>query len=67
MDLAKVLAELKNELANLDAAIDSLERLQTSIRERGTSRGDGDEGPPLDEAGPPKSATTRTREKHRQP
>jgi hypothetical protein len=30
MDFAKVLAELRQELANLDAAINTLERLQRS-------------------------------------
>ena len=32
MDLHKVLAELREELANLDAAINSLERLQRDSR-----------------------------------
>jgi hypothetical protein len=35
MDLSKVLAELREELANLDAAILSLERLQQEGRRRG--------------------------------
>jgi ATP/maltotriose-dependent transcriptional regulator MalT len=35
MDLAKVLIELHEELANLDAAILSLERLQEGGRRRG--------------------------------
>jgi len=35
MDLNKVLADLREELANLDAAIDSLERLQQEGRRRG--------------------------------
>ena len=35
MDLAKVLMQLHEELANLDAAIESLERLQTEGRRRG--------------------------------
>ena len=35
MDLTKVLAQLREELANLDAAILSLERLQTEGRRRG--------------------------------
>jgi len=35
MDLAKVLAQLRGELANLDAAIESLERLQQTERRRG--------------------------------
>jgi hypothetical protein len=35
MDLAKVLVELRRELANLDAAIISLERLQAGGRKRG--------------------------------
>lgn len=34
MELAKVLAELKRELANLDAAISSLEKLQAATRKR---------------------------------
>ena len=37
MDLAKVLAELKKELENLDAAILSLERLQLTSRKRGNA------------------------------
>ena len=35
MDLDKVLAQLRAELENLDAAIVSLERLQTEGRRRG--------------------------------
>ena len=35
MDLTKVLAQLREELANLDAAIFSLERLQQEGRRRG--------------------------------
>ncbi len=35
MDLSKVLAQLREELANLDAAILSLERLQQEGRRRG--------------------------------
>jgi len=35
MDLEKVLAQLRGELANLDAAIGSLERLQQTERRRG--------------------------------
>jgi len=35
MDLAKILAELRRELANFDAAILSLERLQAGGRKRG--------------------------------
>lgn len=35
MDLTKVLEQLKEELANLDAAILSLERLQSEGRRRG--------------------------------
>ena len=35
MDLTKVLSQLREELANLDAAILSLERLQTEGRRRG--------------------------------
>jgi hypothetical protein len=35
MDLAKVLAQLRSELANLDAAIESLERLRQLERKRG--------------------------------
>jgi len=35
MDLSKVLTELREELANLDAAILSLERLQQEGRRRG--------------------------------
>jgi hypothetical protein len=35
MDLTKVLAQLHAELANLDAAIESLERLKKEGRRRG--------------------------------
>jgi hypothetical protein len=35
MDLAKVLAELREELADLDAAIDSLEQLPPARPKRG--------------------------------
>ncbi|MEI9970767.1 MAG: hypothetical protein WDO73_01245 [Ignavibacteriota bacterium] len=35
MDLTKVLAQLREELENLDAAIFSLERLQSEGRRRG--------------------------------
>jgi hypothetical protein len=35
MDLSKVLAQLREELANIDAAILSLERLQKEGRRRG--------------------------------
>jgi hypothetical protein len=35
MDLIKVLAQLREELQNLDAAILSLERLQYEVRRRG--------------------------------
>ena len=35
MDLAKVLAQLRSELANLDAAIESLERLRQTEKRRG--------------------------------
>jgi hypothetical protein len=39
MDLAKVLAELHAELENLNAAINSLERLQETPRRRGRPPG----------------------------
>ncbi len=35
MDIAKVLAQLRSELANIGAAIESLERLQGATRRRG--------------------------------
>lgn len=35
MDLQKVLAQLRSELENIDAAIHSLERLQLTERRRG--------------------------------
>lgn len=51
MDLAKVLLELKKELANLDAAIVSLERLQMTTRRRAAGpRGEGDTSRPSPEA-----------------
>ena len=39
MDLEKVLAQLRSELENLDAAIVSLERLQQTERRRGRPPG----------------------------
>lgn len=51
MDLAKVLAELKRELENLDAAIVSLERLQSISRKRGAAVGGDREGAgPVDDS-----------------
>jgi hypothetical protein len=38
MDIAKVLQQLRSELANIDAAIESLERLQPVSRRPGRSR-----------------------------
>jgi len=35
MDLAKVLAHLRSELANLNLAIESLERIQKETKRRG--------------------------------
>ena len=35
MDLSKVLEQLRRELVHLDAAIDSLERLQAKVERRG--------------------------------
>ena len=54
MDLTKVLAQLREELANIDAAILSLERLQIEGRRRGRppkalaarKRVEKDEAPP---------------------
>jgi len=67
MDLAKVLAELKRELANLDAAIVSLEKLQAAGRKRGnTPRLEddppGQESEATDSSG---AAAVRAREKGR--
>jgi hypothetical protein len=67
MDLAKVLAELKRELANLDAAIVSLEKLQATGRKRGnTPRAEDDphsqESEATDSSG---AAAVRAREKGR--
>ena len=45
MDLAKVLAQLHAELANLDAAIQSLERLQEMPRRRGRPPGSRNRSP----------------------
>ena len=55
MDLTKVLAQLREEVANLDAAILSLERLQQETRRRGRppkalSR-TSDSGPPAGKPG----------------
>ena len=49
MDLTKVLAELKKELENLDAAIVSLEKLEVSARKRGGASG----APEVDERADP--------------
>jgi len=38
MDLSKVLEQLRRELAHLDAAILSLERLQAKVERRGRPR-----------------------------
>jgi len=67
MDLAKVLAELKRELANLDAAILSLEKLQASNRKRGNlpraeEDSSGQESEAADSSG---AAAVRAREKGR--
>ena len=56
MDLSKVLAQLREELANIDAAILSLERLQTESRRRGrppktlsaSKKAEKDDPPPPD-------------------
>ncbi|HEY1340049.1 MAG TPA: hypothetical protein VGF59_21195 [Bryobacteraceae bacterium] len=65
MDLSKVLAQLRAEMANLDAAIQSLERLQEMPRRRGRPPGsrpapedDGTQAraPRKAEKGGPKSA-----------
>jgi hypothetical protein len=42
MDFAKILAQLREELKNVDAAIQTLERLQqSSLRRRGSGAGIG--------------------------
>jgi hypothetical protein len=41
MDFAKILAQLREELENLDAAIETLERLERSGRRRGRPHGGG--------------------------
>lgn len=68
MDLAKVLAELKKELENLDAAIISLERLQSSKKRGAATRGDED-GQPQEADGtgqPEQPATPKPRGRPRQ-
>ncbi len=70
MDLAKVLAELKKELENLDAAILSLERLQVTSRKRGdATRGEGagqsEDGDPEEADLPDARLTTKSRGKGR--
>jgi hypothetical protein len=51
MDLAKVLAELKKELENLDAAIVSLEKLEVSSHKR-SGAGKREDEPTLGENAP---------------
>jgi hypothetical protein len=65
MDLEKVLAQLHAELQNLDAAIESLERIQQGARRRGRppewltkSRGSGVRGKRVD---PEKGGTGHSR------
>ena len=54
MDLSKVLAQLREELENLDAAIRSIERLQQEKRRRGRppSHLSKVSRPPNDDEGP---------------
>ena len=42
MDFAKILAQLREELKNVDAAIQTLERLQQSTRRRSRSSTDSE-------------------------
>jgi hypothetical protein len=49
MDLSKVLAQLRAEMANLDAAIQSLERLQEMPRRRGRPPGSRNRPAPEDD------------------
>jgi hypothetical protein len=65
MDLAKVLAELKKELENLDAAILSLERLQVTSRKRGEAAGRSEDGEPAEPDLPDTVLTTKSRGKGR--
>jgi hypothetical protein len=70
MDLAKVLAELKKELENLDAAILSLERLQVTSRKRGDAArgeaaGQSEDGEPGEPGLPDTLLTTKSRGKGR--
>ena len=51
MDLAKVLAQLRAELENIDAAIASLERISQGVRRRGRPFGTLNKAR-LDQAGP---------------
>ena len=50
MDFAKILSQLREELKNIDAAIQTLERLQQSTRRRNRPSPESDlpsqEGPP---------------------
>lgn len=58
MDLAKVLQQLKQDLANLDAAIASLERLQ-QVNQRRTQASEPEEKDPAPEPPARKSAAKK--------
>ncbi|MGB7762886.1 MAG: hypothetical protein WBL61_23835 [Bryobacteraceae bacterium] len=63
MDLAKVLAELRRELADLDAAIASLEQLPQAPSRRGHApKGQAANSREADASPPPAQATGSNRE-----
>jgi len=58
MNFAKILAQLREELKNVDAAIETLEQLQQGSRRRG--RPGIESEPPDQEALPPPAKAPRT-------
>ena len=61
MDLAKVLQQLRQDLANIDTAIASLERLEQPGRKRGRPPGSLSAGVEADENAPPPDAAPKRR------
>jgi hypothetical protein len=65
MDIAKIVAQLRQELANIDAAINSLERLEQGRAAKAQSPpAEGDSGEAADQpraAGKPKAAARGAR------
>jgi hypothetical protein len=66
MDFAKILAQLREELKNVDAAIQTLERLQQSTRRRSRPNSESD-GPEQEGLPPLKSAPGARASRSRKP